>query len=346
MKKYLYTLTFLLITSSIFGQDHHFTQYFASPQILNPANTGFLPGKYRAALLFRDQWRTVLEKAYTSNTANFDIKLNSPFGVASKDKMGIGLAFMNDHIGFIDLNNNTLVMGLSYHKYLSKKGNQYLRAGFQLSFNQSNINYENLYFSDEFDGVSEYSLGTFENLPANIFAYSNFNLGLLYTADLSDRSSIIIGGAMHNLFEPNASFYKTDPNITNLAVVYRRYSGSLALNFDLTDRLSLIPRALFTIQGPYTRLNTGTNLRLRVNNYSNNAIQIGSWVRMASASAGLEPASLVTIIGFEINGFNIGFSYDLDLHETSGVAFGSNAFEISFAYIGDYEDEFVFCPQF
>ncbi len=343
-----YLLCFLLFVTSIggFAQDHHFTQYFASPQILSPANTGFLPGKYRAVLLHRDQWRGILEKPYTSTTANFDIKLPSPIGVASKDYIGIGLAFMNDHIGVIDLNNNVISMGLAYHKFLARNSKQYLRAGFQISFSQTNINYQNLFFSDQFNGVDAYNLGTLENLPSNIFAYTNFNLGLMYTGDWSDRFSTIIGGAIHNVFEPNASFYEDDPNVAADALRYRRISTHVALKIGLTDRFSLIPRANYAFQGPYSRLNAGMNYRLRLSSYSNNAVQLGTWLRMAAAENSLSNSSLIALVAFEIKGFNLGFSYDIDMNSTSGSELGHNAFEVSFGYIGQYEDDFVFCPQF
>lgn len=339
-------LFILFATCLTQAQDRHFTQYFAAPQLLNPANIGFLPGKYRASLIHRDQWRGILDKAYTTSSANFDLELKSPTSVGTKDKIGIGLSFLNDHIGLIDLNTNVMALGLAYHKFLSKKGNHYLRAGAQFSLNQRNLNFANLYFSDQFNGASAYSFSTLETLPANINSYGNIHLGLLYTADWTPYVGINLGVAVHNINTPDITFFDPNTGDSTLAEIYQRYSVQLSMRFDAGDKLDLIPRVLYNVQGPYTRLNAGLNLRIPVSADGNYALQIGGWARLAGADNPLELESTIAIIALELKSFNLGFSYDLDMKETSGSNPGHNAFEISAAYIGLFEEDFVFCPQF
>lgn len=346
MHRIILSISLCCYTLFSFGQDPHYSQYFASPQVINPANAGFLPGKYRAAILYRDQWRTAIERAYQSRSAHFDLKLNSPFDLLNRDKLGIGLSLSNERVGVINLNNNTLGLGLAYHKFLSKKGNQYLRAGFQMSFNQRNLNYENLNFSSEFNGIDAYDQDNLEDLQANIFAFTNFNLGISYTADFNGGFGIIIGGAMHNVFEPEVSFYQDDPNRDISSVAYRRYSVHSSINIPVNDYIDIIPRALYTVQGPYSRLNVGTNIRIRISDYGDYALQLGAWMRMAGAAESLQMNSLVGLVGIELKGFNLGVSYDAYLGQTIGSDLGRKAIELSFSYIGLYEDEFVFCPSF
>ncbi len=42
------------------AQDLHFSQYFNSPFLVNPANTGFIPdGEYRLGINYRNQWASL-----------------------------------------------------------------------------------------------------------------------------------------------------------------------------------------------------------------------------------------------------------------------------------------------
>lgn len=348
MKRIFVPLILLLLVSTLSrAQDPHFTQYFATPQLLNPANIGFVPGKYRASLIHRDQWRGILDRSYTSSSANFDIELTSPFGVATKDRIGIGLSFLNDHVGLIDLNTNSMILGLAFHKFLSKNGNQYLRAGFQFSINQRNLTFSNLFFSDQFDGVSAYNLGTLETLPENIRSYANLNLGLLYTADVNDNFAVNAGVAIHNLTSPDITFFDPTVGDSSTAEIFQRFSFQLSTRMGIGQNgFALIPRVLYNIQGPYSRLNTGLNLRIPISDDNYYAVQLGGWLRMAQASENLARESLIALVAFELKSFNLGFSYDMDLKEVSGTGIGHNAFEVSVSYIGLFKEDFVFCPQF
>src|ERR1700748_3292416 len=47
------------------AQDLHFSQWFNSPLITNPANTGFIPdADYRIGANYRDQWSAVMATPY------------------------------------------------------------------------------------------------------------------------------------------------------------------------------------------------------------------------------------------------------------------------------------------
>ncbi|HEX8607316.1 MAG TPA: type IX secretion system membrane protein PorP/SprF, partial [Pedobacter sp.] len=57
---------FLLITIAFgwqmraLAQDLHFSQYFNSPLLVNPANTGFIPeGDHRLGINYRNQWASI-----------------------------------------------------------------------------------------------------------------------------------------------------------------------------------------------------------------------------------------------------------------------------------------------
>ena len=55
MKKLILFIAVLLVHGYSYAQDPHFSQFFASPLTINPANTGNFSGSLRAALNSRTQ---------------------------------------------------------------------------------------------------------------------------------------------------------------------------------------------------------------------------------------------------------------------------------------------------
>ena len=109
----------------------------------------------------------------------------------------------------------------------------------------------------------------------------------------------------------------------------------------------MIPRALIAIQGPHFEMNVGTNVRVSVSEFSGTALQFGGWVRpVGNEDDSIALDALVFLVGLEHNGMLIGLSYDLNLDDLANYQQGQNSFEISLAYIGEYESESILCPKF
>ena len=71
MKKIYLLFIVLLIQTHLFAQDPHFSQFFASPLTINPANTGNFSGSLRAALNSRTQLPD-FNNAYATKTLSLD----------------------------------------------------------------------------------------------------------------------------------------------------------------------------------------------------------------------------------------------------------------------------------
>jgi len=263
-----------------FGQDRHFSQFFAAPINLNPALTGAYNGSYRVSAIYRDQWRGVLDNPIVTYAATMDARFEVEKNSAYKDAFAFGLLFFKDNVASIDLSTNQIMLSAAYHKGLDYDSKQFLSVGIQGGLAQRNVNYEKLFFEDQFNALDGYIGESIEDLPANNFSFADLNVGLNYTIQISKKSTLIIGGAMHHVLRPRTSFYykKDDPE-TSQERLYSKYSGQLSAVLGLSDKVSLIPRALFSLQGPHMRLNAGTNVRMKLNRHNSNALQIGAWVR-------------------------------------------------------------------
>lgn len=343
------SLTFL---ASTFAQDKHFTQYFAAPMTINPALTGAFQGKYRIGVVRREQWRQALSSPYNTFAGAVDVRFNTSYKQRKfDDAIGIGILFFNDEVDDIGFRTTQMALSAAYHKALDQHGAHYLTLGLQLATNQRSINYENLTFEDQYDGTNGYSLPTGEGLPENNFAYSDVGLGLNYTFSPTRRMTFYLGAAMHHVFEPNVSFLAANPD-TQVSIpeednLHRKYSGQLTARFPIAEKIYLTPRVLFSLQGPHLEINAGTNIRFAVGDYNPFALYIGGWIRpVKNATQDFSFDALVGMIGIEYSNLLFGFSYDLDIGDLSLAASPRSSFEISIAYLGNFENEEILCPKF
>jgi type IX secretion system PorP/SprF family membrane protein len=204
MKKlFLLLFCFALLSSlRLTAQDQHFTQFFAAPLTLNPALSGTFNGKYRVALVYRDQ------NPYQTYAGAVDLRfgLNS-IGKRYKDAFGVGVVFYNDRVPKFGFSNNQINVAAAFHKSLSKSNDQFLSAGFQAGLAQRNFGYERFNFEDQFGGDDGYTNPSAEILPANNFAYGDISAGINYTYAPKKGVSDYAGAAMHQILEPQNSFF-------------------------------------------------------------------------------------------------------------------------------------------
>ncbi|MFN5930178.1 MAG: type IX secretion system membrane protein PorP/SprF, partial [Sphingobacteriales bacterium] len=71
MVRYIQIVCLLLCLDFVQAQDPHFSQFFASPLTLNPANTGNFSGRLRVAGNYRNQWPD-FGNAYITSTIAVD----------------------------------------------------------------------------------------------------------------------------------------------------------------------------------------------------------------------------------------------------------------------------------
>lgn len=345
MKKLLfYSLFFCFFLPESFAQDKHFTQFYAAPLTLNPALTGAFEGKYRVGTIYRDQWRQVLDYPIKTFAVAADLRLRSPVKKVSQDAFGLGLMFFNDKVSVVDFSTTQIAVSMAYHKSLGSSNTQFLTLGIQGGLTQRNVTYGSLDFHDEFDGTSGYTMGTGEDLPENNFSYGDLSVGLNYMAEIGRDGRIFAGLGMHHVTTPQISFYENSAEGDQL---YQKYSAQVAANipFDRENRVAMLPRFLIASQGPHMEINTGTNFRIAIGQYGGSALHLGSWVRFVRNDDAIGHDAIVAMAGFEFSNVLIGMSYDLNLRALEAKQ-RQGAFEISIAYLGEYENEEVICPKF
>lgn len=349
MRKILFILWSLFFIHQLQGQDRMFSQFYASPLTLNPALTGAFEGKFRVSSIYRDQWRQEMEKPYATFSSALDLRWRMGRNTSKyQDHAAVGVMFFTDKAGPLQFGTTQISVSAAYHKALDIRNTQFLSLGFQAGIAQRNLNFGNITFEDQFNGTTGYTDPTSERLPENNFAYGDYSVGLNYVfAPKASRIRVFAGAAMHHFLAPSVSFYRQTDNDSPLDdnILDVRYSGQLSAQLPLTQKVVLLPRAIFDKQGNHMKLDAGTNFRFNASDYKNVAIHLGAYLRpVAGLDNSYRMDALVGLVGIEFNNVLIGTSYDYYLGATSN--FNRGAFEISVAYLGEYEDDLILCPKF
>ena len=335
----------LLAVYGLSGQDAQFYQAFASPLTLNPATTGMVPGNYRISSIYRDQWRAVVDQPISTFSLSADSRFKISKKRENKDFIGVGIHFLSDQVGFISYTTNQLGISLAYHKSLNDKLKQFLSFGAQFGITQRNINYENLNFEDEFNGVAAYTDPTGETFAPNNFGYADFSLGLNYQIQPFDGFSVYAGAALSHVNAPNIVFDKDDQNLP-VSSLYRKILIYTGLSYELKQQWIIKPKANYISQGPHQQLVIGAHLSKEMTDKYSESIEFGLATRVVDDFDGIGPESLIASFGVDLKGKVVGFSYEFNIQTVNNNFRNQGVFELSFTYIGEYDNETFFCPEF
>lgn len=310
----------LLITFKVSGQDLHYSQFYNSPQNINPALTGLFQGTSRYLGSVRDQWRFVPVPWFTMSGA-YDTKIPSKGN--EKVLFGVGGNFNHDRQGDSKMNLSALNVQLATHYVLSPK--HIFSGGLTLGFASRGFDTRSLTWDKQWDGeVFNSSLPSgesFGNLERIYFLETGF--GLNYRYQRSARTYIDAGAAVLHLLEPNQAFYNNRD-----AQLPQRFSLSLISNWKLTHALDLQVHALQQVQGAYEETLGGALVKIYMSQARGKALQLHLGLGYRTSE------SLIPTAAIQYNNYYVGLSYDVDTNDYNDIV-GSNKGgpEVHFRYI-------------
>ncbi len=344
MKHISLFIFFLLMSETLFAQDKHFSQFYASPLTVNPALCGAFDGKYRVGAVYRDQWRGALDNPFVTFATSLDLRFDIGKRRVFRDAVAGGIVFFTDRVGGIDFNTNQMALVGAYHKALDRRSTQYLSLGLKFGLTQKNLNFEQLTFQDQFNGLDGYSNPTGENLSDNNYSYSDLATGLYYTVTPERQTSYYAGLALHHFNVPNASFYRGEEDDKD--ALYMKTIVHLGARFPVAKNKQLFPRILATLQGPHLSFDLGSNLRMALSDFNSMALHAGLWFRPVKNDDSVNLDAIIGMVGVEIQNILFGLSYDSNMNSIANYSRVHGAFEFSIMYLGEYENETILCPTF
>ncbi len=324
-------LVLALITAGIYqdaqSQDLHFSQYYSTPLIVNPALTGLFNGKVRGIANYRDQW---------SNVAPFKTYGLSVDAGLMKKKMddaflGAGLSVYQDEAG--DSRLSTTQVNLSLSSIITINDNNVIAAGIQGGLVQKNIKNGDLQWGTQYDkGSHAPSLPSGEPSTYENSMFGDFSLGLVWNYGKSESNI-----AKNNHFGASAGFAIYHLNAPMQAFdterLHRNFVSHAGLNIGIKGTpLAINPSVLYMQQGPLKEINAGGLIRYMIVEEAKytkllkeTAIYLGAFYRVGDA--------IVPAFMFEYANYSIGVSYDINTSNLTDATDGKGGVELSFRYI-------------
>lgn len=319
---FLHLSFFFFLFSSSFSQDIHFSQFYASPLTLNPANTGNYVGDWRFANIFRRQWNQIVKKKpFQTIAASYDQQF-----YVFNEQISAGFVIISDKSGFYNLSVSKLYLSGAYHKTI--RGNN-LHFGFQGGYVTKGFDNKGISYPEQWD-----------------MSVGQFNPELAYTGPTSEKKSYIdvnagaiwgrkfgkfepeAGIAMYHLNAPKESLIDNDNGRLPLRQVFH-FGGKI----HFTPKIFLMPNILIMTHKKAKDFLEGANLAYRLPKnpvkiqYLYGGLQFRNGIKRNNDAA-------IAIIGAQFRRMNVGLSYDVNISDLKAATNNKGGFEVSLIYIG------------
>lgn len=302
------------------GQDPVFSQFYASPTLLNPAFTGSV-GAPRINLQSRFQWPSF--EAYKTYAASFDTYFRTA-------KSGLGLYILSDiqGEGFISTSE---IKGM-YSYQLNMRNNWSVRFGTELGFGQKYYDWDKYVFLDQIDpvsgAISDQNLSQEqrpESLQANYFDISS---GILFSS-----KTVYAGLSLRHMNRGNDGVILLNENrLSNGIPLMVSMQFGTQIDFNKGNKRKsgsfISPNVLIVKQGDFGQVNAGAYI-------SSSFVFGGVWYRYSWTNAD----AAVFMIGVQSGVFKLGYSYDYTVSALQAYS-GGGAHEIAVSFRFDQSEYF------
>lgn len=330
MKFNIYIAISLICCFSSKAQDMHFSQFFAMPVLINPANAG-VENDLDIGAIYRTQWKAV-SQPFTS----YGISVSGIAGKRSKKgNLGLGLDCYYDKSGDASFASLQSGFNIAYAVKLNKQS--LFSAGIKLNYNQKSINNTSFQWGQQYDGKSyNGNLASGEQLNnLQVVTFFDVASGLNYRFKKGDKTMssnteriFDIGVSAFHINPSNVSLYANQLDKLPTRVMFY-FQGNIGIE---NSNVSLLPKAYYQWQGKQQELVAGCLFSIKPINESkvtgfvtSNIINIGLLYRAKDA--------IIPVIQYEIKSYVIGLSYDINVSKLTTASNGRGAFEISLRYI-------------
>lgn len=320
MKKILLLFTFQFLFFISRSQDIHFSQFYASPLTLNPAETGNYHGDWRIMNNFRSQWKS-LGVPFRTISLGYD----KQFFIAG-EKLSGGIILINDQSGDEKLSVNKAYISAAWHKAIGKS---IFHIGAQGGYVIKSYNTSKMTFPSQFDmskGEFNNSLPNNEKTLGDQTSYMDMNSGLAWSGNFG-KFRPELGMAVFHLTQPGESFVgkKNKLPIRNVF----RLGGAI----DMNEKLFLMPNLLYMSHTSANDLLAGANLgiRLKKNEAGIRSVFFGPLFR---SGINRNSDAFIAVSGINFLQLDAGISYDVNISALKSSTRNRGAFEFFIIYTG------------
>lgn len=338
-----YCLAFccFLLPASVFAQaDIHFSQFYETSTLRNPALTGVFEDDYKVGAYCRSQWSSITHP-YTTGMISAETHVEA--NQNSDDFFSFGLLGYADKAGSIDQKITGFYPAFSYNKSINPNNNTYLSVGFtggyvQYSFDPLKTTFNNQYQNGNYNAANP----SMETLPNAKMTLLDAGAGVNFNTSRGENNNItyVIGFSGYHFTQPKMSYYQK-PGITQNI----RWNGNAAVSAFVNDHISYQVQANYASQGTYQEIMAGgmvhwTQVATKVT--TTFIISGGLYYRYKDA--------LIPIVKVKYQNMALGVSYDVNVSSLKTASLMQGGYEVTLFYSGNYTDKGetrkTVCPKF
>ena len=312
--------------------DPHFTQNYTYPMYVNPALTGSSDGDYRVSAIYRTQWGSI-GNPYRTTGVSFDTRTNK--------NIALGVNLMNQSAGDGGFNYFNAYASVAYTGVKFGNGeNHRLVFAMQAGVINRHVDQSKFKWGEQWNPITGYNQGNAitESFASTSATTLDIGTGVLYYDATPDKKANIFGGV--SFFHINKP---KDPIISNQSVTLNtiplRYTAHAGVSFNLSDKVSVVPHALYMRQGSAKETTMGVYVQKNINEETD--LMIGGYYRFKDAIA--------PFVGVDWRNLLIGLSYDVNTSKLGAMTRNVNSFELSLSYVKRKGTKSIFdfirCPR-
>ncbi len=335
------SIMFMMLCTSLQtkAQDIHFSQFFETPLLRNPALAGIFTGDIRLQAVYRTQWGSVTVP-YQTGSLNGEYK--KPIG-RGNDFLTLGGQVLYDKAGTVALTATHILPTVNYHKSLSEDRNMYLSMGFMGGFVQRSIDRSKVTTNSQYDGTGfNPTLPDGESFSKNTYSYLDGSVGMSFNSQVGENidNNIFFGLAYHHFNKATKISFYGNPNYEMIP----KWVGSAGVRMNMTDFSFFTLEANYSKQGPYTETIAGALYSWKLDDIEDPKyiLHAGAFLRWKDA--------VIPVAKIECKPISVAVSYDGNISQLKSASQGRGGFELSLTYQKCLEknsnNEAVRCPKF
>jgi len=336
-------LAIMYATSASAQADIHFSQFYETSILRNPALTGVFEADYKFGAYMRNQWSSISHPYVTALVSG---EYRTSVSQSSNDFISFGLLGYHDKAGSIDQKITGVYPAINYNKSISESHNTFLSVGLtggylQYSYDPAKATFNNQYLPGSGFNNTNPTGEMLTNAKMNLWdvgAGINFNT----STGENNRSTFVIGVSGYHFMQPKFSYFNV-PGITQNI----RWNANLAYSTAVTETIDVVVHSNYAVQATYNELLVGGLVSWTERNVS--------IIPMFTISGGVfyrYNDALIPVIKVRYKNAALGFSYDVNMSTLTPASKMQGAYEITLFIVGKRGNDKsgvlkkTLCPRF
>jgi len=323
--------------------DIHFSQFYETSILRNPALTGIFTNDYKFGGYYRSQWSSI---SHPYVTGLGDAEMRFPVNKTSEDYLSLGLLGYADRAGSVDQSIVAFYPAINYSKSVNPERSSYFSMGItggyvQYSFDPSKATFDNQFQFGAFDPNNP----SMENITSNKMTMWDLGAGVNYntTGGPNNNVTYIMGVSGYHFTQPRFSY---NPSASQSVTENIRLNANGAIAFDINRNVTTQMQVNYAQQGTYTEIIGGALFTWQETTLTTNplySLTCGLLYRYQDA--------IIPVVKMKYKNSAIGVSYDVNVSTLKAASNLRGGAEVSIFIGGNFYDKNgvlrkTVCPKF